>query len=571
MSQFDSLAMIGPAEELGESRGATVTAGVKLFQPSDAELLRRFLKREEAAFRELVERHGSMVYGVAIRLVRDHHIAEDVFQATFLLLAQRAGRIRQMNSVSAWLHGVARHVARRALQRQQRVRHLGAHDEAATTSTPLDHISSVFNQQVLDEELSRLPASYRDPIVLHFLEGLTYEETAQSLGTTLGSIEGRLKRGKRELKMRLMRRGVELGVALAALHWSSQLAVAAQAGELVSITTTGGMALLLKTPFAPALSAEAIHLTRELTMWTTSKTMAILAATLIIGLGLGVIGANGQGARTTNPQVQTTVALSGGTTAPAADVQSPEIAAEPDFSYVQQALGGGDSSGRPVSSVDIVQHGEAVSVGPQTISVSYPDKNNPRIQKIYDALKEDSTLEFTGNPLSDVLTYISTLHELPIRMDEPALLAEGIGPDTEVKMVLTGVSLESAFNLLFADVGGVELDYVIKDEVVTVTTRTKADEMLEARVYDVRCLNLDDPETLVHLLKHTTSGYWKSHSGDTGGDLSYLNGTFVILQTQRVHREIEGLLTSLLQNMPQSIESLPKWSTPRELSGGGFY
>ena len=85
---------------------------------SDAQLLDRFLSRRdeaaEAAFEELVIRHGPMVLRVCRGVLHDAHDAEDAFQAVFLVLASRAGSIRRSGSVASWLFGVAQRVATRA-------------------------------------------------------------------------------------------------------------------------------------------------------------------------------------------------------------------------------------------------------------------------------------------------------------------------------------------------------------------------------------------------------------------------------------------------------------------------
>ena len=86
---------------------------------SDAQLLENFVnRRDEPSFEVLVWRHGAMVLAVCKRVLRDAHEAEDAFQATFLVLAKRAGSIRKAGSLAAWLHGVAYRTARRAQDRK---------------------------------------------------------------------------------------------------------------------------------------------------------------------------------------------------------------------------------------------------------------------------------------------------------------------------------------------------------------------------------------------------------------------------------------------------------------------
>src|SRR6516162_6086359 len=81
---------------------------------TDQELLDNFIRRRDtAAFAALLERHGPMVLGVCRRLLRDAHAAEDAFQATFLVLAQKAGAVRRPEALGGWLYSVATRLARK--------------------------------------------------------------------------------------------------------------------------------------------------------------------------------------------------------------------------------------------------------------------------------------------------------------------------------------------------------------------------------------------------------------------------------------------------------------------------
>jgi RNA polymerase sigma factor (sigma-70 family) len=183
--------------------------------PSDRELLERFRAgREEAAFAQLVARHGPLVLGVCRRLSPDEQAAEDVFQATFLLLARKAGRLPGSASLAAWLHGVARRVAlkartaaaRRLRREQRRAVPPAARDADELTWRDLRHL--------LDAELARLPAAYREPLILCYLEGLSHREVTDRLGWSPATLRGRLERGRRALRRRLERRGLPLAAPL---------------------------------------------------------------------------------------------------------------------------------------------------------------------------------------------------------------------------------------------------------------------------------------------------------------------------------------------------------------------
>lgn len=180
----------------------------------DGALLERFAReRDNAAFAELVRRHGGMVLGVCRRVTGNATDADDAFQAAFLVLAKKAGAIRNPELLGNWLYGVAVRVAgkaRRAASRR-RVREV----QVATMPDPPtpareDSVSDLG--PVLHEELAALPAWYREPIVLCDLRGVSRPEAAKALGVPEGTLSSRLANGRKKLADRLARRGVALGV-----------------------------------------------------------------------------------------------------------------------------------------------------------------------------------------------------------------------------------------------------------------------------------------------------------------------------------------------------------------------
>jgi RNA polymerase sigma factor (sigma-70 family) len=185
--------------------------------PTDGEMLDRFARhRDEAAFAELVGRHGRLVHGVARRHLPDRQAAEDVVQATFLALARNARRLGRPPSLANWLYTVAVRQSRTARVRFARQRALLARlPVPAAAPDPLAAVSGRELVTIIDEELTRLPATYRQPLLLCAVEGLSRDEAAVRLGWTLGAFRGRLERGRELLRKRLTARGLTVPAVLA--------------------------------------------------------------------------------------------------------------------------------------------------------------------------------------------------------------------------------------------------------------------------------------------------------------------------------------------------------------------
>jgi RNA polymerase sigma factor (sigma-70 family) len=204
---------------------------------SDAQLLGLFIEqRDEAAAAALVRRHSPMVWGVCRRVLGSHHDAEDAFQATFLVLVRRAATIAPREMVGNWLYGVAYQTALKAkatrTKRRIRERQAAALPELRVERS--NHQREL--QDVLDQELTRLPHIYRVAIVLCDLEGQTRIEAARHLGVPPGTIAARLTRGRALLAKRLTRHGLAITGGKVAAALSEQAASANQLTAVVSST-----------------------------------------------------------------------------------------------------------------------------------------------------------------------------------------------------------------------------------------------------------------------------------------------------------------------------------------------
>jgi RNA polymerase sigma factor (sigma-70 family) len=251
---------------------------------SDAELLRRYVQqRDEHAFTALVARHGPMVLHTCRRIVSDSQAAEDAFQATFLVLARRASRIRDGAALAGWLHAVACRSAWKARRNASRLPALSLPCEPADPRPdPLAQLSARELLAVIDEEVQRLPSVYRLPVILCCLQGRTQEEAARQLGWTPGSLQGRLERGRARLRTRLTRRGLTLTAVLAAVELSRQ---SGMLGGLLAATVRAADAAARGVLPSGASSAPAVKLAEEaLRGFVAGKIKGMLGMVLLLGM-----------------------------------------------------------------------------------------------------------------------------------------------------------------------------------------------------------------------------------------------------------------------------------------------
>jgi RNA polymerase sigma factor (sigma-70 family) len=255
----------------------------------DAQLLRQFATRQdEAAFAALVRRHGPMVLGLCRRLLRHAQDAEDVFQATFLVLARKAGSVRKGQSVGSFLHGVSWRLARKARAEAARWERRQS-GEQPESSRPLDSLAADELLEALDEELVRLPERYRAPLVLCHLHDRTQDEAAAELGLSKATLRRRLARARALLLARLKGRGftspASLAAALAAASTGEAVAPALLATSLQLARSLGPADGDALPPTVAGLAAHGLRLVAAPKI-TAAVALAASAALLLLTTGL---------------------------------------------------------------------------------------------------------------------------------------------------------------------------------------------------------------------------------------------------------------------------------------------
>jgi RNA polymerase sigma factor (sigma-70 family) len=266
---------------------------------SDAELLSRFWSQDdgesaELAFAVLVERHASGVMRICKAILGNESDAEDAFQATFLVLATKAGRLKVRETLGPWLASVARRIASRARSaglaraaRELRAARLANEVQAASIADS----ESGDDASVLHEEIDRLPERYRLPLLLCDLECQSHQEAAQTLGWPLGTVKSRQARARQRLRARLSRRGLSGALPLAGAARAARSFVP---DSLIQSTAGAAASMVSRVAGAKVVSASVSTLvTRTLRTMIMAKlssvllgvflTVSILVAATVVG------------------------------------------------------------------------------------------------------------------------------------------------------------------------------------------------------------------------------------------------------------------------------------------------
>ncbi len=356
-----------------------------------------------------------MVLRVCRRVLRQEQDAEDAFQATFLVLAKKAGSIRKTEALASWLHGVAHRVALRARRDAGRRR---AHEREAQPMPAKAQVREAEWHEVqaaLDEEIGALPEKYRAPFVLCFLEGKSRAEAAAELGLKEGTVWSRLSQARKRLQGRLGRRGIALPALLAVAALSEGAARAAPARLIQSAVQAAGRAAGVSARVAAL--AEGVSKAMPITRWKT----------LVLGLvaaGLVAVGA-GAALRASAPPPAEEAAPPN----PAGRAEKPDRGAVIDDSGEAVTFRGRvlDRDGKPLAGVEVTLWAYFGYDGAYSLDW-HPETAGPFRAKPLATTGEDGRFTATFRK-ADVTENPLNMWERPWRLVQVVAAAKGYGPE----------------------------------------------------------------------------------------------------------------------------------------------
>jgi RNA polymerase sigma factor (sigma-70 family) len=255
----------------------------------DMELVRMYaLHRSEEAFATLVSRHINLVHSVALRQVRDAHLAQEVTQVAFIILARKAASLNPKTILSAWLCRTAQFAAADALktQRRRQRREQEIYMESVLNQAEPEFSAWTDIAPLLDTAMAHLGEKDHCAIVLRFFEGRDLKQVGAALGVTENAAKTRVSRATEKLRKYFIRQGITLSAAAIGSAVSANSIQAAPIGLAISVTVAA-----VKGTAVTTSTLTLIKTTLNIMTWTKLKTAAAggVIALLVAGTATIVI------------------------------------------------------------------------------------------------------------------------------------------------------------------------------------------------------------------------------------------------------------------------------------------
>lgn len=254
---------------------------------SDRELLANYSRHgTESAFAELARRHVDLVYSAALRQVGVAAHAEEITQAVFMILAQKAARLRPDTLLEAWLYQTARLTAQGFLRSERRRQR---REQEAYMESNLHESSAppVWNQlaPLLENAMARLPRTDREAVLLRYFKGRNFSEVATAMKITEAAAQSRVHRALRKLQKYLRQRGIDSTTSAIGATLSTHAIQTAPLGLAKSACSVA----LAKSATISVSTSTLVKGTLKIMAWTKMKTAAVTGAAVLLLAGTATI------------------------------------------------------------------------------------------------------------------------------------------------------------------------------------------------------------------------------------------------------------------------------------------
>ena len=413
----------------------------------------------------------------------------------------------------------------------------------------LEKLSEQFEQGTVLEELNALPENIRAPLVMRYLQGKSNGEVADELQLSLSAVEGRLKRGRNQLRLRLARNGVAFTVCIGMMNHLRGEAAAAEMTHLVAETvqhcTTSSTTSSCGLENNEAIRLAEQEISKMMMTRITNGFWATVASICVVATGIGLTGTaiglaqsgdafgNGNSAVEADPfggeiiQADTTRPTSDDLFDVPLNVATQKSSSDSSAATTRPAPTSNEKS--PWQRMRDLGHYGIGSESEEEI-------------RILEALEQMTNLELIEEPVRNVADLISQMHNIPIVFDRRALEDDGIDPDSDtVSIDLRKIRLRSAMNIALDQL---DMAMLPRNDVLMITTKAAAEEQLTTRLYKIPkgwLVAENELKKSIQAVVHPDS--WDEVGGP--GTIQLIPTGLIVSNTHDTHRGIDKLFTQL--------------------------
>lgn len=526
---------------------------------SDAELLDLYvLGGQTQALLTLLSRFTPMMTHVIRRVVSHNQDSEDAFQATCVVLMQSARKIRSKRSVAAWLYGVAYRTACRVRSKSRRQATGIDAMELADSRSPEDPIGKLVREielSNLDRELQELPEIYREPLIEHYILGLTARQIAERMELSNSAVEGRLRRGRQMLRERLAERGASLSVCVAGVAWMRDHQQTATTSQQLNEHFVQSPAFR----FPQNLSEHDPYLFELVTGESQMKvatlfksvgffgtvafaTVSLSLFAIAVQFGNAKTPGNGTGNGTGNAGgVQAVAAEDDPTVTTTAIVEAKKTTEDANNLQPARTTAKTVEPAANRSTSEVIQFVKPSTPPPSWLLGGQTEQN--AAEEVRDRLRERTELDFVAISLNQAIEWLTKEKGVQIVIDQQSLEDSGVSADQPITLRVKDLPLNQSLSLMLKPM---HLTYEVHPDLVRIVSEN--DVELAVRYYDLSHV-LPSSAGLPSLIQ--SAQFLMDVNNDER--VTVVGSMFIARASEKSHRAIEKLLAEVAKLPPENL------------------